>query len=177
MTVLAAGLGLFMMVTRDISSLVVFFCILLLLLLAFCVVGSVQLREIVSSLQKKYEIANQRKHEKMNFEQVQLYFRGACTYKQWWDAVCEAARRMDFAWVSLKTKELDGTIRTEVWRAADSNYDLSRIVVMTIPINGNGVERLHEFEIAISVDSSYESVGYRATLFNRLIDEHTIVYS
>jgi UDP-GlcNAc:undecaprenyl-phosphate GlcNAc-1-phosphate transferase len=176
-TALAAGLGLFMMVTHHISSLIVFFCILLLLLLAFRVVGSVQIREIVSGLQKKYEIANQRKHEKMNFEQVQLYFRNARTYKQWWDAVCETARRMDFAWISLKTEELDGTISTNVWRATDSNYDPSRIVVMTVPINGNGAKRLYEFEIAISVNGSYESAGHRATLFNRLIDEHAIIYS
>lgn len=176
MTILAAGLGMFMMVTRDAGSLIVFFCILLLLLLAFQMVGSVRLREIVFGLQKKYEIANQRKQEKKNFEQAQLYFRNARTFKQWWNAICEAARRMDFVWVSLKTKELDGTIRTEIWRAADSNSDQSKIVIMTVSVNGSGLERLHEFEIAISIDGSYESAGYRATLFNRLIDEHAIVY-
>lgn len=177
MTILAAGLGLFMIVTRDISSLIVFFCILLLLLLVFRVVGSVKLREIVSGLQKKYEIANQRKHEKTNFEQAQLYFRNACTFKQWWDAVCEAARRMDFVWVSLKTKEPDGTVSTEIWRSTNSDSDPSKIVVMTVPVDGNGTKKLHEFEIAILVNGSYESAGYRATLFNRLIDEHTMVYS
>lgn len=177
MTALAAGLGMFMMVTRDTGSLIVFFCILLLLLLAFQIVGSVKLGAIISSLQKQYEIASQRRHEKTNFEQARLYFRNACTFKQWWNAVCEAARRMDFVWVSLKTQELDGSIRTEIWRAANSTFDQSNIVVMTVPINGDGLERLHEFEIAISIDGSYESAGYRATLFNRLIDEFDIVYS
>lgn len=175
MTVFAAGLGLFMMVTHDISSLIVFFCILLLLLLAFRVVGSVQLREIVSGLQRKYEIANQRKHEKMNFEQAQLYFRNAHTYQQWWDAICEAARRMDFAWVSLKTRESDGTVSVEVWRANDLSFDPSKILVMTIPINNNSAEREYEFEVAISVNGSFESAGYRATLFNRLMDEYSLI--
>jgi UDP-GlcNAc:undecaprenyl-phosphate GlcNAc-1-phosphate transferase len=177
MTVVAAGLGMFMMVTHDTGSLIVFFCILLLLLIAFHTAGSVKLEAIISGLQKQYEIASQRKHEKMNFEQAQLYFRNACTFKQWWNAVCEAAQRMDFVWVSLKTQELDGSIRTELWRAANSTSDQSKIVVMTVPINGDGLKRLHEFEIAISIDGSYESAGYRATLFNRLIDEYAIVYS
>ncbi|MBN2312736.1 MAG: undecaprenyl/decaprenyl-phosphate alpha-N-acetylglucosaminyl 1-phosphate transferase [Sedimentisphaerales bacterium] len=177
MTILATGLGMFMMITRETGSLIVFFCVLLLLLLTFQMVGSVKLREIVSGLQKQCEIAKQRKQEKRNFEQAELYFRNARTFKQWWNAICEAARRMDFVWVSLKTKERDGSIRTEIWRAADSHSDLSKIILMTLPFNSDGFERLHEFEIAISVDGSYESAGYRATLFNRLIDEHAIVCS
>jgi len=177
MTALAAGLGMFMMVTRDTGSWIVFFCILLLLLLAFQMVGSVKLEAILSGLHKKYEMAHQRQHEKMNFEQAQLYFQNACTFKQWWNAACEAARRMDFVWISLKTQELDGSIRTEIWRAANSPSDQSQIVILTVPINGDGLKRLHEFEIAISIDGSYESAGYRATLFNRLIDEHAMVCS
>jgi UDP-GlcNAc:undecaprenyl-phosphate GlcNAc-1-phosphate transferase len=177
MTILAAALGLFMIVTHDIRTLIIFFCILLLLLLAFRVVGSIRLREVISGLQKKHEIAAQRKYEQMNFEQAQLYFRNARTSKQWWNAVCEAAHRMDFVWVSLKTEELDGTVHTEIWRMAGSNCHRSRIVVMTVPIKDNGLKRLHEFEIAISIDGSYESAGNRAALFNRLIDEYAIVYS
>ena len=175
MTILSAGLGLFMIDTHDISSLIVFFCILLLLLLAFQLVGSVKLREIVTGLQKKFEISSQRKHEETSFEQAQLYFRNAHTFTQWWDAVCEAAQRMDFAWVSLKTKEPNGTISTEVWRATNLDLDPSKIIVMTVPINGNGTKRFHEFEIAITIKGSYESAGYRATLFNRLIDEYSLI--
>ncbi len=177
MTILAAALGLFMIVTRDIHTLIVFFCVLLLLLLAFRLVGSVRLHEVVSGLQKKHEIATQRKHEKMSFEQAQLYFRNARTFQQWWDAVCEAASRMDFAWVSLKTEELDGKVHTEIWRMAGLKGSPSRIVVMTVPMKGNDLERLHEFEIAISVNGSYESAGHRAAMFNRLIDEYAIVDS
>jgi hypothetical protein len=48
---------------------------------------------------------------------------------------------------------------------------------MTVPMKGNDLERLHEFEIAISVNGSYESAGHRAAMFNRLIDEYAIVDS
>jgi len=174
MTLLSAGLGMFMLVTRNSSTLIVFFCILLLLLLVFQVVGSVRLKDTISGLQKKYAIASRNKHEQMDFERAQLHFRNVRTHEQWWSAICEAAERMDFAWLFLKTKDKDGTIRTEVWRSVNPDSDLSKVVIMTVPFDGNSTETSHEFEIAISVDGSYESAGHRATLFSRLIDEHTI---
>jgi len=180
LTLLSAGLGMFMMVTHDISTLVVFFCILLLLLIVFRVVGSVRLRESISGLKKKYNIASQRKQEQMDFEQAQLHFRNARTYQQWWAAVCEAAKRMDFAWISVKTEDEDGTEQTEVWRPNNSQPDLSKVVIMNVPVpkaqvRNHGLSGAIEFEIAISVNGSLESAGHRATLFSRLIDEHAVV--
>jgi len=175
-TCLFAGLGLFMMVTRSINTLVVFLCILLLLLLVFRVVGSVRLRQTIASLQKKYEFSSRRRREQMNFEQAQLYFRNARTFSDWWQAVCEAAKRMDFAWVSLKTKDKDETEQTEVWRLADSAPSAkSEVIVMNMPVRNHGLAGAMEFEIAILVNGSLESAGHRATLFSRLIDEHNVI--
>jgi UDP-GlcNAc:undecaprenyl-phosphate GlcNAc-1-phosphate transferase len=180
-TCIFAGLGLFMMVTRSINTLVIFSCILLLLLLMFRVVGSVHLRGTIAGLQKKYEFSYRRRQEQMNFEQAQLYFRNARTFSDWWQAVCEAAKRMDFAWVSLKTKDKDGAERTEVWRLTDSEpTDKSEVVVMNVPVpkaqvRNHGLARVMEFEIAILVNGSLESAGHRATLFSRLIDEHSAI--
>jgi len=177
-TCLFAGLGLFMMVTRSINTLVVFLCILLLLLLVFRVVGSVRLRQTIAGLQKKYEFSSRRRQEQMNFEQAQLYFRNARTFSDWWQAVCEAAKRMDFAWVSLKTMDEDGTERTEVWRLADSAPSAkSEVIVMNMPVRNHGLAGAMEFEIAILVNGSLESAGHRATLFSRLIDEHQVIVS
>ena len=114
---------------------------------------------------------------------TQLHFRNARTFDQWWAAVCEAAQRMDFAWVSLKTKDKDGTVRTEVWRLADAQPDLSaerladisEVVIMKIPVRNDRKTEPMEFEIAILINGSLESAGHRATLFNRLIDEHEVI--
>jgi len=171
-TLLSAGLGMFMMATRDISTLLVFFCIILLLLLLFRAVGSVRLRETISALQDKYRMASQRRQQKIDFYDLQLLFRNVSSFDDWWSAVSEAAHRMNFTWLSLKTKDNDGTISTEVWRAPGPQPNLSKVVVMTIPLSSNGSENSQEFEIAISIDNSYESAGHRATLFGRLIDEH-----
>jgi UDP-GlcNAc:undecaprenyl-phosphate GlcNAc-1-phosphate transferase len=171
-TLLFVGLGMFMMVTRDISTLLIFFCLILLLLLLFRAVGSVRLRETISGLQRRYATASQYKQQNMDFQDMQLRFRSVRNFRDWWSAICETAERMDFAWLSLKTKEKDGSIRTEVWRAPDTQPDLSKVMIVTVPFNGS--ELSHEFEIAISINGSYESASHRATLFNRLIDEHRL---
>lgn len=185
LTAIAAGLGMFMMLTRNVQSLAVLFCVLILLLLVFRVVGSVRLRETIAGLQQRYSIARQTKKELESFEKVQMYFRQAKTFEQWWQAVCEAAQQMDLAWVSMKTKDKDGTVRTEVWRLADAPPDLSAerladksdVIIMNVPVRNHGIAGAMEFEIAISVNGSLESAGHRATLFSRLIDEHNIVVS
>jgi UDP-GlcNAc:undecaprenyl-phosphate GlcNAc-1-phosphate transferase len=172
MTLAFVGLGMFMMITRNAASVVVFLCILLMLLLVFRLVGSIRLRETISALQNKHRIISQHKQERTSFEEVQLHFRTARTPEQRWAAICEAAKGMDFAWLSLKTQSKDGTIRTEVWRTGRAQPGLPKVVTMAIPLGGNGSETSYEFEIAISVTGSYESAGHRATLFGRLIDEH-----
>ena len=172
-TLLVTGLGMFMMVTRDINTLVIFFCILLLLFLVFHVVGSVRLRETIAGLQRKYTITRQIKHEKKHYEDAELYFRRAVTFNQWWDAIGETAQRLNFAWISLKTKNEDCTISTNIWRTADKQVDFSKLIIINIPHNNND-DFSYEFEIAVSFNGSYESAGHRVTLFARLLDEYNI---
>jgi len=175
LTLLFVGLGLFMMASEDLGSLVIFGCVLLLIVLLFCVVCAVRFREVVGSLKKKYAIAKREKDNQNTFEHLQLQFRRVHSAGQWWQAVCDAAERMDFAWVSLKTTDNDGTVRTEVWRMAPAQPDISKIVVMTIQLAHNGSVLSQELEIAIVTNGSYESAGHRATLFSRLIDEHKVI--
>jgi len=171
-TLIFAGLGLFMIVARNSASVAIFFCILLLLLLAFHTVGSVRLNETIVGLQRKFAASRRFQREIRSFEHAQLNFQNANTFDTWWSAVCEAAMRMDFAWVSLKTREKDGCIRTEVWRPAGAHLDTSGVVRMTVPIRNRDEAGATEFEIAIRVNGTIESAGHRATLFSRLIDEN-----
>ncbi|MCJ7777944.1 MAG: undecaprenyl/decaprenyl-phosphate alpha-N-acetylglucosaminyl 1-phosphate transferase [Sedimentisphaerales bacterium] len=171
-TLLAAGLGMFMMVTRDVGALVVFGCILLLLLLLFQLTTTIRFKEAIAALQKKHAIAHQIKLETERFEKAQLYFRSAHTFQQWWTAVCEAAQQLNFAWISLRATSKDGTVRTEVWRSAEAKTDSSDVIIMNAPIRNRQNAEMMEFEIAILVDGSLESASHRATLFSRLIDEY-----
>jgi UDP-GlcNAc:undecaprenyl-phosphate GlcNAc-1-phosphate transferase len=171
-TCIATGLGLFMMVRRDAGSLVVFGCLLFLLLLLFHVVGAVHLSDTLHRLQEQYAVIQRQKREKRTFECLQLQFRHADSLPEWWQAVCEAAQRLDVAWVSLSTLSPDGTTDTSVWRRQNAPAKVSGIITLKLPLtDATGQGRL-EFEMGILVDGSLESAGHRATLFSRLIDEH-----
>jgi hypothetical protein len=162
MTLLAAGLGMFMMVTRNIDSLVIFLCILLLLLVIFRIVGAVRLGETIAGLQQKYAITCQIKRETEIFEKVQLYFRQAKTFDQWWQAMCEASQQLDFIRLKLPLKN------------GGKETDLLRAVKMEIPIQDleNGTQL--SIEVDVNVNGSLESAGRRATLFSRLLAERKI---
>ena len=175
-TCAAAGFGLFMMVRNDAGSLVIFGCILLLLILLFRVVGAVHFRQTIRQLQKKHSLTQKLREEKGAFEHVQLHFRQARTFAQWWSAVCVAAERLDFAWLSLTTTTPDGDIETYLWRAPGLNGKPLRILTTTMPAGNPGApgqtKASSEFEVAVRINGSLESASHRTSLFARLIDEY-----
>lgn len=174
-TLLAAGLGMFMMVTRNINSLIVFFCILLLLLLMFQVVGTVRLRETIVGLQKKYAISHQMKEEIKNFEDAELGFRRAVTFNQWWQAASTAANRLGFLSLNLSLTKRDGTHHTLTWRyngwSKDSGDDILKV---NVPIRDRRAGPFLDLKIEISRSSSLESAGRRIALFTRLMEKHDV---
>jgi len=176
-TLLAAGMGMFMMVTRNISSLIVFFCILLLLLLVFRVVGSVRLQEIIAGLQKKYAISHQVQEEIKGFEDAELHFRRAKTFKQWWQAVSTAGDRIGFLSISMPVTNRDGTLRTLTWRhggqTPDSDND--ELLKVDVPVRDRRTGQGLNLRIEVCSNGSLESAGRRVALFTRLMDEHDIV--
>jgi UDP-GlcNAc:undecaprenyl-phosphate GlcNAc-1-phosphate transferase len=174
-TLLVTGLGMTMIVTRDGRSLIVFTCLLFLLLMVFRVVGCVRLKEVIEGLKRKYAISHREHEERRNFENALLYFRRVKTSGQWWQAVCAAAERMNFAWVSLKTANKDGSTDTSLWRTSGALPDMSKIVTMNVRLADRRTDTRCELEIAIGVNDSFESASHRAMLFNRLIDEHNVV--
>ncbi len=171
-TCLAAGLGMFMMIRRDIYSLVLLGCILFLVGLLFRLVGAVRFRETLIRLQEKHAVTKREKQEKQTFEFLQLHFRRTRDLHDWRQAVCEAARQLSFAWISLHVWNGDGSTNTCVWRETNVPAERSRIVTMSFPlvtaVPGSSVE----LEIAVFANGSLESASHRAALFSRLMDEH-----
>jgi UDP-GlcNAc:undecaprenyl-phosphate GlcNAc-1-phosphate transferase len=173
-TLLATGLGMFMMVTRNTDSLIVFFCVLLLLLIVFRVVGSVRLRETIAGLQRKYTINRQIKEETKNFEQVQLHFRQVKTFEQWWQAMCIAAEQLNFIGMKLLLKNSDNTERVLSWERDADKADPPETVKLKIPIRRIETEPQLNIEVNVNINGSLESAVHRAALFSRLLDEHSI---
>ena len=176
-TLIVVALGLFMMIREDLGVLIVFACLLLLLLLVFRCVGAVHLRETLTRLRDKHALTRCCKAEQRAFESLQLQFRQVHDAGQWWQAVCEAARSMDFAWLSLEHKYADGRVTTETWRAAAQPDNMSRLVMMTVPLPAGSDGARRQCEIAIWANGSLEAASRRATLFGRLLDESAVTVS
>jgi len=170
-TALIASLGLFMLVRKDLGALLVFGCLLLLVVLAFRVLGVVHLRQTIERLKAKQRNARTRQRQRKIFENLQLQFRRVDNAGQWGRAVCDAAKEMDFAYVALKTVSPDGKIGEEIWRAEGPKQGHSRIVTMTVPLPPTAESPKRQCEIAIWTNGSLEDASRRATLFGRLMDE------
>lgn len=175
-TLLAAGLGMFMMVTRNINSLVVFFCILLLLILVFRVAGSVRLKETITGLQRKYMINHQMQNEIRNFEDVELHFRRVKTINQWWQAISTAAERMGFLSVSLPLTNRDGSTHTLTWLQNNQDTNSDDVLRVSVPVRDRrrSGPKLN-LKIEVCSKGSLESAGRKVALFTRLMEEHDIV--
>lgn len=173
-TALMAGLGMFMIFTHNVQTIIIFVCILLLLVLAFSVTGSIKLRETIEGLQKRHAITNQMKRERESFEKIQLHFCQARTFDQWWQSVCLAAEHMHFTTISMSVTNSDGTKRILTSDEKDKYTEPQNLVKMTVPVRDRRVGPPLELEAKIHADGSLESAGRRVTLFARLIEEHGV---
>jgi UDP-GlcNAc:undecaprenyl-phosphate GlcNAc-1-phosphate transferase len=176
MTLLSAGLGMFMMVTRDISALVIFLCILLLLLLAFRVVGSVRLRETIAGIRKRHVVGREIHKEIGGFQDAELLFRRAMTFSEWWDAVSSAALQLGFSSLSLSRTNRDGSSQTLTWHHDGEHTGKDDgLLKVNVPVRDRRAGARLNFEIEASKNGSLESAGRRIALFTRLVEEHAIV--
>ncbi|MCL5282054.1 MAG: undecaprenyl/decaprenyl-phosphate alpha-N-acetylglucosaminyl 1-phosphate transferase, partial [Planctomycetes bacterium] len=152
-TLLAAGLGLFMLVHDDLGALAIFGSAVLLILLLFRVVGVIHLRQTLTGLHQKYAHSRQQRDEQRTFERLQLYLRalgrtdrfpslpvsfpaeptpnrdtGPSSFP-WWQVVCAAAEQLELAWVSLQATDANGGMETWIWRRPDTGGEGNRIPV------------------------------------------------
>jgi len=174
-TFVLTGLGMFMLVMRGINTIVVFVCILLLLVLVFRLVGSVNLQEIVRGLQRKYVVTHQMNEERRCFETTQLHFREVKTFDQWWEVASFAAENMDFLSLNMNLTNRDGTSRALLWRQNSNSSDHQELLKLDIPVRDRRSGPSLNLRIEVYRDGSLESAGRRVALFTRLIDEFGIV--
>jgi len=167
----AGSLGLFMLARDDLGSVVIFLCLMFLIALLFRVTGVVQGKQVLAGLRQKHAHSQRERQERQTFEQLQLRFRQVNSEPEKWQAVCEAARRLDLAWVSVHGTDRDGRASTFIWREPGTPHEHTRIVTVSLPIRDVASGRMVEFEIAVPVNGSLESAHHRVGLFSRLLDE------
>ena len=175
-TLIVVGFGMFMMITRNTTTIVLFACLLLLLALVFRMVGSVRLRNTLARLKENLAHSTKVNQYKRDFENAQLHVRNAKSQQQWWQAVCMIAEKMDYVWLSLESKDRNDTSETIVWRNPNYKPDSEDVLKTIIPFSrqGNNGSKF-QLEIAVKINGSLESAGHRMTFFSRLLDENGIL--
>ena len=173
-TLAATGLGMFMLYTRNTGTFIVFIGILVLLLLLFRVVGSVQLHQAISDFKQKHAISDQAKRERESFETLQLHFRQARTFDQWWQAICFAADNMGFMKGLLPIVNRDGTRRMLVWERERDDLNPEEMIKMIMPMRDRRAGPALNLEVKVHPNGSLESATRRLNLFSRLLEEYGV---
>ena len=170
-TVLAAGVGLFMMMTRHLFAVLVFVVALLPLVVMFRIFGAVRLREALTSLQRNRAIAKEARQQQNGFEEMQLRLRETDTLEQWWRVMRRAARRLGLARMTVTVTASNGQVHTLNWHApglkGGQNQMLRAVIPAHFPAEGWEIQA----EIEVPAGKSLESAGRAVALFGRLIDE------
>ncbi len=197
LTVLVSGMSLFMMLTRGATTLVVCLCVLLLLLLAFRMIGAVRLRESLGAIHRNMQRKSRLDEQMHVFARAHIRLGAAKSFSQWWQAVCAAGEEFGFRQVTLKAIDRDGTVRAFAWSSASagagrgdgssvatpldcpeakSSQDgdggsSDRTIGISVPIAGQDERANMHLHIILSPEPSLESALWRVSLLGRLLDE------
>jgi len=170
LTLVAAGLGMFMMTTRSAGTLLVLVSIVLLLALVFRFVGSVRLRETIAALKHNRSITHEATEVKHVFEIMALRVQEAQTFEAWWQALCATAEEMDFVGLSLTLDKGDGA-DSVVWCHPSLSPKQDEVMRIAIPSRTLRQDVAGRVELDVWTNGSLESASRRVTLFSRLLDE------
>ena len=175
-TLVAAGLGMFMMVVRHTGALMIFLCVLAMVVMVFRVVGAIRLRETIVGLKRNMKINHHQKARKREFDTAVLLMGSAKTFGQWWEAIGIAGAEMDLVWLSMDVTDRDGTVRTLVWRNPKQAPAMEDMIDITLPVRQRRAGQLLRMQVAVAVNGSLEFSGHRIALFTRLVDEHSVAH-
>jgi hypothetical protein len=128
----------------------------------------------MSAFKRKYMIFNQKKQEIKSFESIELYFRQARIFEQWWQAVCFAADKMGFVRGLLPIIKRDKSRHILLWEKNGQDIRTDQIVKMTVPVRDRRAGSQLALEVQVQTNGSLESAGHRLMLFSRLIDEYNL---
>jgi hypothetical protein len=173
MTAMAAGLGMFMMVTHGGGTIVILLCVMLLLVLAFRAVGAVRLRETIARIRYNKAISREAAEDAHLFQEIHLAFRQVVSFRRWWQMISDVAEKEDFAELCLTVTGRNGRKHKFTWRSNNREKDQDEVVTVELPISSHRFDLPMKIEAKIPVNGLLESTGRRMMLFGRLIDEYS----
>jgi UDP-GlcNAc:undecaprenyl-phosphate GlcNAc-1-phosphate transferase len=172
LTVAAGGLGLIMLHLRDVPALALSATLLLLMAVAFRLAGAVSLRRTVRGLRQKHRRAKEVHQEHETLSQLETMFREVKTFQGWWQNLCTAADRLEFAALLVVVRNRDGTERRLEWRRSEEPLADEEHSSITVPIPDRRAGPPLKAEAYMHVNGSLENAGRHMALFSRLIESY-----
>lgn len=177
-TATVGGLSLLMLRYRDVKSLLVFVVALLLLMLAFRIIGALRFRPTWSAFVKKQVQDRAQREVFRSFEDLQLHFREVRDFDSWWQLIERTAREMAFERVVLRTRDREGGWSERSWDASPEHGTgeeaVDQLVQATLPVPQRRPGSECSLRVEARVGASLENVSQRLLLFSRLIDECSV---
>lgn len=172
---LAVGIGMLALSLTGWATLAGLSLLPPLLLGTFKLAGSVRTDEMIVALRSKRSLDRTKLMYRKTFEDMQLEFDEVETFSGWWQTVCRAAERFDFAKVHILLPAGDGRKRDLVWECKDEAHCGGDRMQASIPIvttKPDGPAACANIEV--SGVHTLESAGERIALFARLMTEYSI---
>jgi UDP-GlcNAc:undecaprenyl-phosphate/decaprenyl-phosphate GlcNAc-1-phosphate transferase len=141
-------------------------------LLSFRWAGAIRLRDTIDGLRRKYELSRQIRLEQHRLEDIELHFRQAHTFQQWWQAVCLCAHYMQFSQLRLPVTNRNGSVRVLHWNNPMPTATRLGHFTLTVPIRDLRQGSRLDLDVRIEVQNDLESVGRCVTLFARLMEQY-----
>jgi len=170
-TLLCGGLGMFMMVTKSVGTLLVFACVVTLMLSLLWCLGVVRPGEAVRRLRDALKISRFRMRISMDVQQPRLMLRESRAFRKWWLALCFAAEKLELSYVCLGVVDAAGLSRSLKWRSSSEFSGAKNLMQVHLPADSEALGPNAFVKIGVSVTEGLEMAGYRAKLMARLIDE------
>lgn len=170
-TAVSAALGMFMMVTRDVGTVVVFLSVLLLLVLFLRMVGVLRLEGTRKAIGHMVKLSHEAKKMREIFEEAQLRLREARPGSSWWRVIAETAERMGVVRLAITRRDSRGEERTLLSHHSSSPSGPAETVQLTLPLPNRLAGPGLRARIEIRTADCLEMLGRRLALFGRLIDE------
>jgi UDP-N-acetylmuramyl pentapeptide phosphotransferase/UDP-N-acetylglucosamine-1-phosphate transferase len=174
-TIAACTTGTVMFDKNALPSVAILACIMASILSIFWSIGCIGVKTTIDGLKRNQQISRQSKSELKKFEHVELYFRRAETFSQWWESVCLAAEYMGFTEIKLPVTNRDGSERVFLWTNNEKTKAKFGHVRMVVPIRDVRRGPALNLEVEIHVNDSLESAGRCVSLFARLIEEYRFI--
>ncbi|MBI5723133.1 MAG: undecaprenyl/decaprenyl-phosphate alpha-N-acetylglucosaminyl 1-phosphate transferase [Planctomycetes bacterium] len=180
-TLLAGGLGLFMLVMNHFGILSIFLGVCLMLLIVFRVAGAVRFGQIFGRLLGNWRLGRQSRASQQRLQRLQAALKRCGNLAQWWRCTRLAAMELGFAGLKVRAQNPGRAEQTLHWQAGPN--------LRTDPPTGEVPPRAAapasikflahlraddtnlEIELLAPVGGSIESVGRRLAIFGQLIDE------